>query len=320
MNNSIINEEFIIHWESVYDQLESDEDEYQKIVSKVQQEIQAEMTIEKQTFYRLIHWKSPRAKGKIKLDLYETVYKRAINQCLYEKSIRSKLECLVRLDGIGVPVASTILHFMEPSKYPIIDVRTIGTLSFFKYDVVSSITISTYHKYYAIIHNIQKSTNMSLRKIDRALFAFNKAACGLGCKEDYNQSSLGKTDCQQHDTVNDDLLNNLAKKYVQDLKEIEIFQRKGVWQKVKLNYLGGYILTKNGKSTFSPLEIRDVIRNILVPQLNDLTDQELAGIVLTQDVHLKSKKEYNNGYPCLEKVGRGEYRFVGFEQSNDMAN
>lgn len=111
----------------------------------------------------------------------------------------------------------------------------------------------------------------------------------------------------------DQLLDKLADKYINDSNQCKIFKSSGVWQKVKFNYLAGYILTQSNRYVFSPLEIREVICELIGP-IGELEDNSLSGIVLTQDVHLQAKREYNNGYPCLEKMGRGKYKFVGFNK------
>lgn len=109
----------------------------------------------------------------------------------------------------------------------------------------------------------------------------------------------------------DQLLDKLADQYIDDSNQRKIFKSSGVWQKVKFNYLAGYILTQRNRYVFSPLEIREIICELIRP-IGELEDNSLSGIVLTQDVHLQAKREYNNGYACLEKMGRGKYKFVGF--------
>jgi hypothetical protein len=109
-----------------------------------------------------------------------------------------------------------------------------------------------------------------------------------------------------------DFIGYLANKYISDGYQKEIFLKKGVWLKVRLNYIAGKILTSKSKSTFSPKEIRDCIREELIPSISTLNDASFSGLILTQDVHDTAKEEYNNGYPCLKKVSRGVYKFIGF--------
>lgn len=67
-----------------------------------------------------------------------------------------------------------------------------------------------------------------------------------------------------------------------------------------------------GMEIFTPADIRGVVKSKILPALSQIDDSQLAGLILTQDVHTIAKPEYHNGYPCLLKVGRGLYKFVGF--------
>lgn len=107
----------------------------------------------------------------------------------------------------------------------------------------------------------------------------------------------------------------LADKYITDSKQKEIFLESGVWLKVRLNYIAGLLLSNRGKEIFSPKEIRDIIREEIIPTLTEISDAQLSGTILTSDVHINAvSPKWNNGYPCLEQIGRGKYRFIGFNE------
>ncbi len=105
----------------------------------------------------------------------------------------------------------------------------------------------------------------------------------------------------------------VAEKYISNSEQKGIFLKDGVWMKVRLNYIAGLILTAGGKTVFTPKEIRTIIRKEVIPSISDLDDNSLSGLILTQDVHKYAKREYNNGFYCLEKTGRGQYKFIGFK-------
>ena len=67
----------------------------------------------------------------------------------------------------------------------------------------------------------------------------------------------------------------LATKFINDPHQRKIFLKKGVWLKVKLNYIGALILTQGGKEIFTPKDIRDVIREHILPSLRELSDNQL---------------------------------------------
>jgi len=86
--------------------------------------------------------------------------------------------------------------------------------------------------------------------------------------------------------------------------------------KVRLNYIAGLIFSSRGKDIFTPKEIRNLVCAELIPSISNMNDTSLSSLILTQDVHDKAKKVYNNGYPCLKKVSRGNYKFIGFLNTN----
>ena len=69
----------------------------------------------------------------------------------------------------------------------------------------------------------------------------------------------------------DQLLDKLADQYIDDSNQRKIFKSSGVWQKVKFNYLAGYILTQRNRYVFSPLEIREIICELIRP-IGELED------------------------------------------------
>lgn len=95
----------------------------------------------------------------------------------------------------------------------------------------------------------------------------------------------------------------------------EIFQSKDVWLKVKLNSIAGLILKIEGKEVFSTKEIREFLCSRIIPSLPEISDKQLGGCLLTQDVCLYAPDtKWHNGFPCLEKVGSGKYKFIGFQK------
>ena len=167
-----LDEEFIDKWANI----DVGEYEYNNIIKLVKNDIETQHTIIESTFERIMNWKSARSKGNIRKREYEE-YKNTFTKIL---SVENKLEKLDDLFGIGVPIASTILHFIYPDIYPIVDFRTVETLQFLGYidkDIkVSDIkgTTEGYYSYRSIIMEIAKKVKRKLREIDKALFKFHK--------------------------------------------------------------------------------------------------------------------------------------------------
>ncbi|KAF0235692.1 MAG: hypothetical protein FD181_3322 [Prolixibacteraceae bacterium] len=111
----------------------------------------------------------------------------------------------------------------------------------------------------------------------------------------------------------DEFSQYIADKYINDSYQKKIFLQKGVWLKIKLNYIAGLILSLRGNNVFTPKELRDIIRKEIIPSTSEMSDNQLSGILLTSDVHLNVKNsKWHNGYPCLKQMERGKYQFIGF--------
>lgn len=168
-----IDDAFIKEWHPRCDEFAHDEQEYQAIIRKILSELKEGGNISKDTFIRILNWKAPRVKGIVKLDEFE-VYAKTIRQALQAPEDR-KLEILVGLYGIGVPVGSTILHFIYPDRFPIMDIRTAETLHYAERIESKQRDLKRYPPFCSVILDIrQKHPRCSLRQIDRALFAYHK--------------------------------------------------------------------------------------------------------------------------------------------------
>lgn len=165
----VIDDNFIKEWHPKYDKPEigGDYAEYENLIEEV-----SRGTISKPIFIRILDWKAPRVKGIIKLDNYDD-YAEGIKHALQAPEDR-KLPILDDLYGIGVPVASTILHFIYPSIFPIMDIRVSEVLYYSGYLTAKSRTQNNYVKFRRVILNVAQQSKCTLREIDRALFAYHK--------------------------------------------------------------------------------------------------------------------------------------------------
>ena len=169
----MINRWFIKNW-IPDDQDNPEENNYKDILKKIQEQ---DLRIDKETFKDLYDWKAARSKKYLEVEknykLYESAFKE-IRDLKDEKKIKFYLKTKERkkLPGILDPVASTILHFMYPDKFPIRDVRTVGTLR--DKDLLTGKV--SYNEYRKVIFEIHKNCGeeFSLRQIDRALFTYNE--------------------------------------------------------------------------------------------------------------------------------------------------
>lgn len=174
MNGKLsIDDTFIEKWHPRYDEIEDDEEKYRMTIIKVSNEFSQKGTISKETFIDILNWKAPRVKGIVKLNEFD-IYEKAFRKC-FKAPNEEKLAILVKLYGIGIPVASTMLHFMYPQSFPIMDIRTVETLYHAGYIESKARDQKRYIPFRSAILTIANNCpRWSLRQIDRALFAYHK--------------------------------------------------------------------------------------------------------------------------------------------------
>lgn len=178
MPKTIIDDNFIEKWQQEYDKKEGDDQRYDTIKLKVSEELNKNEIISEDTFISILDWKSPRVKGIIKKDDFE-YYAKGIRKAI--KSSDGKIEILDELRGIGIPVASTILHFIYPGIFPIVDFRTVevlqnaGNLDESKRYYNYRDSLVGYNSFCQAIKTIAcHHPKYCLRQIDKALFAYHK--------------------------------------------------------------------------------------------------------------------------------------------------
>jgi len=115
MAKLILNAKFFEQWNQAYDQVVKDETLYQKLVTQVLQEITQVGKINYRTFYQIVIWKSPRIKNFFTPKNF-LPYQQALSDCCH-LPLPESVQKLNTLRGIGLPVASTLLHFLRPKFY-----------------------------------------------------------------------------------------------------------------------------------------------------------------------------------------------------------
>ncbi len=168
-----INGPFIANWGKAFDISASGQEAYEELVSQVKRDVEKCGYITKPTLIRLVDWKSSRIRPIFeKRDFRE--YRAGIKKCLAAGD-EEKMARLDGLHGVGAPVASTILHFTYPDRFPIIDVRTAETLYHLGYIESPKVSAKRYAAFRDAIRRIQgQCPQYSLRQIDMALFAYDK--------------------------------------------------------------------------------------------------------------------------------------------------
>ena len=117
-------------------------------------------------------WKSPRSAENLKKNA-ESFVKEVTQFALSTKCDRAAIESLTILNGVGVPTASTILHFFHKQDYPILDFRALWSVSLidgkeYKYEYAK------WSKYAKYCRELAKNAGVCMWDLDCALWQYSK--------------------------------------------------------------------------------------------------------------------------------------------------
>ena len=173
----IIDKSFVQKWSNVYDERFSGGKATSEEIAIRDwlNELEEPKYLNKKYFMRLGIWKTARAKDHYKendeediIDTTRTAYT-AGNALV-------KLKLLMTLSGVGVAVASTIIHFLQPSEFPIFDYHCRYVLveaGFWKRDKDDA-SARAWIDYVEIMRQLAGNLKVSLRELDKAMFAYDK--------------------------------------------------------------------------------------------------------------------------------------------------
>jgi hypothetical protein len=124
----------------------------------------------KPEFMVVCRWKSPRSAGKADKNSPAEI-RRATRIALGSGDEEGRMLALISLAGVGVPVASTLLHFAFPTRYPILDYRALESLG---QKGRPTYPVSFWLGYLAACRRIARENHVSLRKLDKALWQHSR--------------------------------------------------------------------------------------------------------------------------------------------------
>ena len=119
---------------------------------------------------RVAFWKSPRSSGNVDKNP-EHYVEEVTGFALYTQSERARIESLTILDGVGWPTASVILHLFHRDPYPILDFRTLWSLSLY---VPAQYTFNFWWPYVDFCRNLATEAGVDMRTLDRALWQYSR--------------------------------------------------------------------------------------------------------------------------------------------------
>lgn len=126
--------------------------------------------LDKETFTKLMGWKTPRTKKRV-ASVDPNDLRDVTKVSFGTKNERLRIEILRLLDGVDWPTASVILHFRFSDRYPIIDFRALWSLSHEKPPIYS---FSFWSDYSAFCRALANEHKLSMRELDMALWQYSK--------------------------------------------------------------------------------------------------------------------------------------------------
>jgi hypothetical protein len=122
-------------------------------------------------FLSLAEWKTKRSKSHCRKNSEEYV-RQVTRSALTADEPRFKIEALRLLDGVDWATASVILHCCDDADWPIIDFRAFWSL---RKPAPTQCSYSIWQAYTAYTRGLARDLKVSMRTLDRALWAYSKA-------------------------------------------------------------------------------------------------------------------------------------------------
>lgn len=121
-------------------------------------------------FLCVCRWKSSRTKSLAESNSEADIV-RATRAAFQADDEETRMEALLVLQGVGVPTASTLLHFASPDRYPILDVRALEALGRRGQSVYS---VSYWVYYLEACRDLAETHGVPIRELDKALWRWSK--------------------------------------------------------------------------------------------------------------------------------------------------
>ena len=115
-------------------------------------------------------WKTVRSRPKVAANTEAAVVD-ATRRALAAGDEATRIAALLELEGVGVPTASTLLYFVFPDDYPILDVRALESLGV---KPRSTYPISFWLEYLEACRRLARDAGVSIRTLDKALWEHSK--------------------------------------------------------------------------------------------------------------------------------------------------
>ena len=125
-------------------------------------------------FIEVCGWKTVRSRPKVAANSEAAVVD-ATSRALSAVEEEARISALLELVGVGVPTASTLLYFVFPDEYPILDVRALESLGV---KARSVYPVGFWLAYLSECRKLAARAGVSIRTLDKALWQHSKERSG----------------------------------------------------------------------------------------------------------------------------------------------
>ena len=177
-NKVRITKAFVDRWSARYDEdyLHSEYHPVEQSLKTWLAEQRGQKFLDKGRFLKLAAWKSPRAKRHHERN--DSDFVREVTELAFQQDDeRLSLHILMALDGVGMPVASALLHFAFPDRYPILDFHVVQALTevgLWQRAKAPDFTLAEWLKFTQLMRERAGRLGVPMRDLDKALWAFDK--------------------------------------------------------------------------------------------------------------------------------------------------
>jgi hypothetical protein len=121
-------------------------------------------------FIEVCGWKTVRSRPKVAANSEAAVVD-ATGRALSAAEEETRISALLELAGVGVPTASTLLYFVFPDDYPILDVRALESLGVRPRSVYP---VGFWLDYLNTCRALARRAGVDIRTLDKALWQHSK--------------------------------------------------------------------------------------------------------------------------------------------------
>lgn len=163
----MIDASWIDHWADRYPGKVDDD-----VLDRVGPRVRDRGYYDREDFLTVGAWKSPRPKKSMASNTDELI--RDVTATAFVAPLSIQHRILTLLNGVLVPMASSLLMVWQPEEHTIIDVRAVKSLVAHEgMEDPGARKYPPYVAYLALCKEIAQRCNRSLRILDRALYAAN---------------------------------------------------------------------------------------------------------------------------------------------------